>query len=44
MKWIYIEVRKKMSGMFKRLLVIRTLMDISGIRLSGQVMMRLPGN
>ena len=41
-KWIYIEVKKRMSGMFKRLLVIRTLTDINGIRLNGQVIIKLP--
>ena len=44
MKWIYIEVRKKTSGMFKKSLVMRTLMDTSGIRLNGQVMIRLLRN
>ena len=44
MKWICIEVKKRTSGMFKRLLIIRTLTDISGIKLSRQVIIRLPGN
>ena len=44
MKWTCIEVRKKISGMFKRSLVIRILMDISGIKLNGQVIMRLLGS
>ena len=44
MKWICIEAKKRISGTFKRSLVMRILIDISGIRLSGQVMMRLLGN
>ncbi len=44
MKWTCIKVKKRISGMFRRSLVIRTLTDISGIRLNGQVTVRLPGN
>ena len=44
MKWIYIKVKKKMSRMFKKSLVVKTLIDINGIRSNGQVTMRLPGN
>ena len=41
MKWIYTKVKKRMSKMFKRSLVMRTLMDKNGIKLSGQVIIRL---
>ena len=43
-KWTYIEAKKKTSGIFKKLLIMRILTDISGMRLNGQVMMRLLGN
>ena len=43
-KWIYIKVKKRISGTFKKSLVIRTLTDISGIRLNRQVIMRLLGS
>ena len=44
MRWIYIKVKKKTSGIFKRLLVIKTLINTNGIRLNGQVIIRLLGN
>ena len=43
-RWIYIKVKKRTSGIFKRSLVIRTLMNKVSIRSSGQVIIRLLGN
>ena len=40
-KWIYIKVKKRINKIFKRSLVIRILIDTSGIRLNGQVIIRL---
>ena len=44
MKWIYIEVKKKMNGIFRELLVIRKLISKHNIKLNRQVIKKLLGN